>query len=180
MAFKVDELISSIQSKGVLKTSKYEVSILGPYTLEDSNIRCVRASIPGIQLTTNDFKLYGAMPALKLPTSRQYDNINLTFLAKSDSSDRYFFENWMNDISNFSSNTLAYYDDVASTIKVTVYDETSSSQYTVDVLKAIPINLNTVNLSWEDSNKLLELEVEFSFQEIQIRSNSNLSTQIMP
>ena len=109
MAFNVTDIIQSVNTHGVLKPSKFEVIISGNDTL---TVRCIAAQIPGLTINTTDFKLYGGMPVLKVPTSKTYTDLRLTFLARSDSKDRYFFENWFNRISNFSSNTVAYGVDV--------------------------------------------------------------------
>ena len=202
MPFKVTDIIESIKSKGVLKTSKFDVKIgrvSNPNLNENLTLRCIAASIPGISLITSDFKLYGGMPTLKVPTGRNYNDIRLTFLTQSDSSDRYYFENWFNNISNFSTNTVGYYDDWASNIEITVYDENVNLQqtgvtsnisfpglnttitspetvtqygnygYKVKVLNAIPTNLDEVDLSWADSDKLLEYTVTFSYEQLLIQ-----------
>ena len=196
MAFNVDEIIQSINANGVLKASKFEVVISGTDGL---TVRCIAAQIPGITINTTDFKLYGGMPVLKVPSSRTYSDLRLTFLARSDSADRYFFDNWFNKISNFSSNTVAYYNDVARDITINVYDEfdptktfnvrsglqgvntgTGTNQgttkdniaYSVKVLNAIPISLDEVDISWADSDKLLEYTVTFSYEQLQLKNNT--------
>ena len=199
MAFNVDEIIQSINASGVLKASKFEMVISGTDGADLLTVRCIAAQIPGITINTTDFKLYGGMPVLKVPSSRTYSDLRLTFLARSDSADRYFFDNWFNQISNFSSNTVAYYNDVARDITINVYDEfdptktfnvqsglqgvntgTGSNQgttkdniaYSVKVLNAIPISLDEVDISWADSDKLLEYTVTFSYEQLQLTNNT--------
>ena len=196
MAFNVTDIIQSINASGVLKASKFEAIISGADGL---TVRCIAAQIPGITINTTDFKLYGGMPGLKVPSSRTYSDLRLTFLARSDSADRYFFENWFNSISNFSNNTVAYYNDVARDITINVYDEetthipsitigttrttpaigtapvsstTSNIAYSVKVLKALPISLDEVDISWADSDKLLEFTVTFSYEQLQLTTNT--------
>ena len=205
MAFKVTDIVSSISTKGVLKTSKFDVKIgrvSNPNLNEDLTLRCIAAQIPGISLTTTDFKLYGGMPLLKIPTGRNYNDIRLTFLTQADSSDRHYFENWLNNISNFSTNTVGYYDDWASNIEISVYDESAAAGklgsqvtftpeveggtsqsfptatvpgtyekntgYKVTVLSAIPTSIDELDLSWADTDKLLEYTVIFSYEQIKI------------
>ena len=125
------------------------------------------------------------------------------------SSDRYYFENWLNNISNFSTNTVGYYDDWASNIEITVYDENVNLQqtgvtsnisfpgsnttitspetvtqygnygYKVTVLNAIPLSIDEVDLSWADTDKLLEYTVIISYEQIKIDSNNYISTNTM-
>lgn len=196
MAFNVTDIIQSINASGVLKASKFEAIISGADGL---TVRCIAAQIPGITINTTDFKLYGGMPGLKVPSSRTYSDLRLTFLARSDSADRYFFENWFNSISNFSNNTVAYYNDVARDITINVYDEFDPTKtfntnggiqgtnpgagtnqgttkdniaYSVKVLKALPISLDEVDISWADSDKLLEFTVTFSYEQLQLTTNT--------
>lgn len=194
MPFKVTDIIESIKSKGVLKTSKFDV-IIGEGD-PDLTLRCISASLPGINLTTSDFKLYGGMPTLKIPTGRNYNDVRLTFLMQADGSDRYYFENWMNRITNFTTNTVDYYDSVAKDIFVTVYDEvvsvpvttavssgfagqpgpptistTASTGYQVAILGAIPTNIDEIDLSWADNDRLVEYTVTLSYEQLQLTSN---------
>ena len=195
MAFNVTDIIQSVNTHGVLKPSKFEVIISGNDTL---TVRCIAAQISGLTINTTDFKLYGGMPVLKVPTSKTYTDLRLTFLARSDSKDRYFFENWFNRISNFSSNTVAYYNDVAQDITINVYDEetihipsitigttrttpargaapvsssTSNIAYSVKVLNAIPISLDEVDISWAETDRLIEFTVTFSYEQLQLANN---------
>lgn len=198
MAFNVNDIVTSINASGVIKASKFEVVISGAYGL---TVRCIAAQIPGIIINTTDFKLYGGMPVLKVPSSRTYSDLRLTFLTRSDSSDRYFFEAWFNKLSNFRNSTVEYYDDVAQDITINVYDEflstktfnvTSALQgtnlgagtnqgttkdgyniaYSVKVLNAIPISLDDVDLSWADTDKLMEYSVTFSYEQLQLKNNT--------
>jgi len=195
MAFNVTDIIQSVNTHGVLKPSKFEVIISGNDTL---TVRCIAAQIPGLTINTTDFKLYGGMPVLKVPTSKTYTDLRLTFLARSDSNDRYFFENWFNRISNFSSNTVAYYNDVAQDITINVYDEFNKTKtfnvtaglkgapldpgtnqgttkdsiaYSVKVLNAIPISLDEVDISWAETDRLIEFAVTFSYEQLQLANN---------
>ena len=202
MAFNVDEIIQSINANGVLKASKFDVvisKVYAPLGEAALTVRCIAAQIPGITINTTDFKLYGGMPVLKVPSSRTYSDLRLTFLTRSDSADRYFFDNWFNEISNFSNNTVAYYNDVARDITINVYDEfdptkifnvrsglqgantgTGTNQgttkdniaYSVKVLNAIPISLDEIDISWADSDKLLEYTVTFSYEQLQLKNNT--------
>lgn len=200
MAFNVNEIIQSVNLSGVLKPSKFEVVISGvaaPLNGADGlTIRCIAAQIPGITINTTDFKLYGGMPVLKVPSSRTYSDLRLTFLTRSDSADRHFFENWFNLISNFRNSTVAYYNDVARDITINVYDELYDTKtfnvtaglqggdpgpgtnqgttkanniaYSVKVINAIPISIDEVEISWADTDKLMEYSVTFSYEQLQL------------
>ena len=207
MPFNITDIIGSIKQDGVLKSSKFDVTIcpnqvMGlEFTPSELTFRCIAASIPGMTINTTDFKLYGGMPNLKIPISRTTNDLRLTFLTRSDSKDRYFFESWINLISNFSSNTIAYYYDIRSDIVIKIYDENINTKtfnvnsgikgtnlgagtnqgtttdntiiaYTVTVLNAIPINIDDIDISWADSDKLIEYTVTFSYEQLQLKNNT--------
>lgn len=209
MPFNITDIIGSIKQDGVLKSSKFDVTIyptfyhratgVKEFDPSELTLRCIAASIPGITINTTDFKLYGGMPNLKIPISRTTNDLRLTFLTRSDSKDRYFFESWINLISNFSSNTIAYYDDIKSDIVITIYDENiktrtfnvtagivgtdlgpgtnqgtttldNTNAYQVKVLNAIPINIDDIDISWADSDKLIEYTVIFSYEQLLVNN----------
>jgi len=204
MAFNVNDIVTSINKDGVLKPSKFEVKFVRGGLKELGTIRCIAAMIPGMTINTTDFRLHGGMPVLRVPVSRTYNDIRLTFLTTKDSKDRYQFEIWMKSIQNFSTNTMAYYDDISSDITIKVYDEgnlspqtrptvadvaiitkagsqlspgvanqiltyeTDASAYQVKVIRAIPISIDDVDLSWADTDKLMEYSVTFSYEQLQV------------
>ena len=186
MPFNVNTFVTELNKNGVLKTSKFDVVIYGPTAIlgarqSPSEFRCVAASIPGININTLDFKLYGGMPNLKVPKSREYDTLRLTFLAQSDFSDRYYFEDWFNLVSNLSSNNIGYYDDVTADIHIQVYDETKPNDipYEIVALNAIAINIDSVDLSWAETDALIEYNVTFSYEQLQFNTNLDLQSVIM-
>ena len=51
--------------------------------------------------------------------------------------------------------------------------------YKVTVLNAIPLSIDEVDLSWADTDKLLEYTVIISYEQIKIDSNNYISTNTM-
>lgn len=193
MAFNVNDIVTSINKDGVLKPSKFEVNFLGRQGVltELGTIRCIAAMIPGMTINTTDFRLHGGMPVLRVPVSRTHNDLRLTFLTTKDSKDRYQFELWMRSIQDFSTNTMSYYKDISSDILINVFDETRSgyattnsttlggttvsgtvvdphSSYSVNVIRAIPLSIDDVDLSWADTDKLMEYSVTFSYEQLQV------------
>ena len=46
--------------------------------------------------------------------------------------------------------------------------ETDASAYQVKVIRAIPISIDDVDLSWADTDKLMEYSVTFSYEQLQV------------
>lgn len=149
---------SSLGIDGVISLNRYDVtifkstisSVLGPrgetkFILDLGipailKFRCESLNIPGIQLGTTDFKLFGGMPSLKIPNTRIYDEVQITFLATGDLRDKYFFEEWLDEISDFKTNNVAYYNNVASDIVIDIYNE--SEQLTPNVNSVVNFNFD--------------------------------------
>jgi hypothetical protein len=114
---------ANIENLGTVHQNKFDVLIPGLYS-KDLSLRCESVNFPGIQILTADFKLFGGQPITKIPTGRINDEVMMTFLTTGDMRDKYFFEEWLHKISDFESNNVAYYDDVAIDIWITFYNET--------------------------------------------------------
>jgi ABC-type glucose/galactose transport system permease subunit len=126
----------------------------------------------------------------------------MTFLAMEDMRDRYFFEEWIDKISDFETNNIAYYDDVAEPIWITIYNEIGQSPtdavfkpiggnpesvnfsgkniklvevYEVQLVKAIPTRIEMMQVSWADVDTLLKYSVSFSYESLKIQNYANRS-----
>jgi hypothetical protein len=130
---------ANIGVDGVISMNRYDVTFLkskvlrfdeDAYTFvmdfdltESLKFRCESLNIPGVQIGTTDFKLHGGMPTLKIPNTRIYDEVQMTFLATKYMQDKYFFEEWIDEISDFRTNNVSYYKDCSADIIIHVYNE---------------------------------------------------------
>jgi hypothetical protein len=127
----LNEFKSNIEKLGTVHQNRFDVEIPGPY-FKDLALRCESVNIPGIQILTTDFKLFGGQPIVKIPNARSNDEVQMTFLASGDMRDKYFFEEWLHKISDFETNNVAYYKDVAKDILITVYNEKELTKEVAD------------------------------------------------
>jgi hypothetical protein len=125
----LNEFKANLEKFGTVRQSRFDVMIIG---YPESDLRCESVTIPGIQILTKDFQLYGGQPVVKIPNGRSTEEVQMTFLAMQDMRDRYFFEEWLHKISNFETNNVAYYNDVAATISISIYNEQSVTKSQVD------------------------------------------------
>ena len=54
------------------------------------------------------------------------------------------------------------------TANYTLTYETDASAYQVKVIRAIPLSIDDVDLSWADTDKLMEYSVTFSYEQLQV------------
>jgi len=209
----LNDFKTHITKEGIVSQNRYDVFFYRSNSdwktsPRDLTFRCDSLNIPGIQITTADYKLYGGQPILKIPNSRVHDDVQITFLTMGKMTDKYFFEEWMESISDFSSNSIAYYNDVASDIDIDVYNEIYEEArtevrplsenesppnesagngsintnkrrgelkaiYTVQLIKAIPTRIESVQVGWADTDTPLKYTVNFAYESLKFESSSN-------
>jgi hypothetical protein len=194
----LNDFKANLEKFGTVRQSRFD--ILLPNETVNLSFRCESLNIPGIQILTTDFHLYGGEPIVKIPNGRANDEVQMTFLVMSDLRDKYWFEEWLHKISNFENNNVAYYDDVAKDIWISVYNETPNPKptdasftpedgsaqretfegpdtlkqvYTVKLTKAIPTRVEMIQVSWADTDQLMKYTVNFSYESLKIESYAN-------
>ena len=175
----LNEFKANLEKFGTVRQSRFDVAIPGIYS-KDLVFRCESVNIPGIQILTKDFNLYGGQPSIKIPNGRSNEEIQMTFLAMQDMRDRYFFEEWISDISDFGTNNVAYYDKVAKDISITIYNEKKTTAelvpvYIAQLVKTIPTRIEMMQVAWNDYDTLLKYSVSVSYESLVIKSSGNIS-----
>lgn len=196
----LNEFKANLEKFGTVRQSRFDVTIPG---YPESALRCESVNIPGIQILTKDFSLYGGQPIIKIPNGRSNEEIQMTFLAMKDMRDRYFFEEWVSKISDFQTNSVAYYDNVAESISIKIYNEIEIPNpsdatftpiggdrqsvkfdgknielvpvYIAELTKAIPTRIEMMQVAWNDYDTLLKYSVSFSYESLVIKSSPNIS-----
>ena len=201
----LNDFKTHITKEGIVSQNRYDVFFYRSNSdwktsPRDLTFRCDSLNIPGIQITTADYKLYGGQPTLKIPNSRVHDDVQITFLTMGKMTDKYFFEEWLGSISDFSSNSISYYNDVASDIDIDVYNESPQKTaissglvgavdpavyklfadtvefkpiYTVQLIKAIPTRIESVQVGWADTDTPLKYTVNFAYESLKFLKESN-------
>ena len=175
----LNDFKANLENFGTVRQSRFDVAIPGIYS-KDLVFRCESVNIPGIQILTKDFNLYGGQPSIKIPNGRSNEEIQMTFLAMQDMRDRYFFEEWISDISDFGTNNVAYYDKVAKDISITIYNEKKTTAelvpvYIAQLVKTIPTRIEMMQVAWNDYDTLLKYSVSVSYESLVIKSSGNIS-----
>lgn len=111
--FRINEFVSSINEKGVLKNNKYFATITlnnnhylsNLFDGEDKRlitIRCDSVQLPGISMASADGPpRLGYGPMERHPYAAMFEDIQLTFMTDADSVIHRFFYEWVNVIVNF-------------------------------------------------------------------------------
>ena len=161
---------------GLIKSSKFAVRInpIGEYILNyyefarDLTYLCEIAELPGRGFMNLDIRYYG--PNHKLPFQTTYEDTSMTFLCRSSSIERQFFDDWMlviNPINSFDFNYRDQYRSEITVYQFADYSEFSDedfpvASYYMTLHNAYPILLNPQPMTWAD-DQFQRLTVSFTY-----------------
>lgn len=155
--------------------------------LNDLIFLCESAEFPGRALNTVDYR-YGG-PGFKYPSQTVYSDMTLSFIVRNTMKEKLFFDDWMEAINPISTYEFNYKSDYSATIQIysvgdyntgTDDDPTTNNYYSVQLLKAYPINVNPMAVNWADEN-FHRLQVQFAFSEWEnLRPDPSPSFKLVP
>lgn len=189
MAFSIEKF-KSATSGGFVKPSNFLVYILPPTwalnTEYDFNLAYLTSSatLPGVQLITQEARLYGAGPIVKMPYDIATTDITMTFYVDADGISINYFYEWLRNVINLShdqtqvrsgafSNQVAYRSWYATSIDIMLFNDKPGGDidspqdaalaiYTL--FDAYPISIAEPSLSWQSGNEVLQFNVTFSYR----------------
>ena len=128
---------------------------------------CEVAEFPGRGFESISYRYYG--PEQKQPFQTRYEDINLTFLCRSQSPERELFDDWMDLIHPVNTYDFNYKDDYACQIDIFQFSEydtlqygTSDPEYMFSLKDAWPTLVNPQPVTWAD-DQFLRLGVTFTY-----------------
>jgi len=128
---------------------------------------CEVAEYPGRGFQNVDLRYYG--PSFKMPFQTTYEDINLTFLCRSQAPERQLFDDWMDLINPVTTFDFNYRDDYACQIDIFQFSEYDSEgygspdpEYMFSLKDAWPVLVNPQPVTWAD-DQFLRLGVTFTY-----------------
>jgi len=136
-------------------------------TFQDLVYLCEVAEFPGRGFQNVDLRYYG--PSFKMPFQTSYEDINLTFLCRSQSPERELFDDWMDLINPVTTFDFNYRDDYACQIDIFQFSEydsegygSSDVEYMFSLKDAWPVLVSPQQVTWAD-DQFLRLGVTFTY-----------------
>jgi len=123
---------------------------------------CIRASIPGVGLTTFEDR-QGSPIVRKLPYDVVYTDFRLTFINTDNHYERNVFDLWMGLIYDHNTNSFEYAEKYYSTIEVYQLDNTLSPIKKVTLYEVYPTNIGDIELSYDSGDTFEQFDVEFAY-----------------
>ena len=128
---------------------------------------CEVAEFPGRGFESISYRYYG--PEQKQPFQSRYEDINLTFLCRSQSPERELFDDWMDLVHPITTYDFNYKDDYSCQIDIFQFSEhdmmgygSSDPEYMFSLKDAWPTLVNPQPVTWAD-DQFLRLGVTFTY-----------------
>lgn len=164
---------------GPAKQCRFAVRIQPPAAISSGNLGlikdltylCESAEFPGRGSDPIEIKYYG--PSFERPYSPSYvKQTDFTFICRTESYEREFFDNWMEYINPSDTFNFKYAKDYTCEIQVFQFadyakqenDNAPKPVYQWTLLKAWPIVVNPQPVTWADTTDILRLSVRFSYK----------------
>lgn len=165
----LDRFIEQIKSRGMARTNKFRVTISPPkalrdaFRVEDIQIYCTQAALPGISLTLTENEMSGA--AKKVAVSEGNDDIDLVFYVGADMKEKNFFDRWMKMIVDPNTHRASYYDDYVGQIIIeTLANDGKTKTYAVKLVEAHPMAITPVQLDGTEQDAVMKLQVTITWK----------------
>lgn len=155
------------------KNCRFVVRILPPNAIgslpDDLHLMCEAVEYPGRGFNVTETRYYG--PSQSFPNNTMYNTANMSFICRTNSPERFFFDEWMEFINPTKTFNFAYPQEYWSRIQIyqlAEYGVAKTSRapkatYGWTLHKAWPTLVNPQQVSWAD-NDILRLQVSFSYK----------------
>jgi len=177
--FNIQKFSDTMNQKGSIQDNKFLVEIQLPRLFTSEPVltrllsyRASNVSIPGLTFDLQTIARYGIGPQTKLPTNVNLTDISMTFIDTGNAEIWKFFNWWMNEIFDisgrpsgnvFTSQYPAYYQ--SPLVQIQVFNNSGDKVLAVNLIKAFPISVSEIPLSWDSKNQLMMVTVRFTFRQ---------------
>jgi hypothetical protein len=156
-----------------------------PGILSYMPVLCESFEFPGQTITASDFRMPGRLK-IKVPTIREINEIQATFLYPTEVPMYELFSSWIMNMSLVSSKTR-YYNDVVAEAKLMQYDEKSSVGandwgtpfMTLNLNRIYPLSINSLQSNWSDDG-FHRINVSFFIEDFSIDTQQSESRSKAP
>jgi hypothetical protein len=180
MAFNIRDILSDINKhNGILRTSHFTVMMPtaqvsgAPVVSETLTMAAERVTIPGLDFMTveNTYGGYGMHDRRPTLTQTSPQNCTIEFLVDGNSDIPDFFHQWMRKISGYTGAVKNTDDRDLFEYPINYWVDFDINHYRIDgeqiitykLIRAFPINMQSIQLDWADQNSLARLTVDFAF-----------------
>lgn len=165
--------------RGFSNSGNRDAALLASDTVRFLEFWCEGTNIPGVSLSTTEIRRYGYGAMEKKPYVTLSNDITMSFIGDAKGIIWAYFQNWIKLIVNYDMRNgitgstgilrnqkpfeLAYKDDYAVDIHISVFDDVGNESIHVVLRDAYPTFVGDIQLNWGDTNSLMRVPVTFSF-----------------
>ena len=136
------------------------------------NIKCHTMTFPQRTMQTFEVRLNSA--PFKIPYTAIYEPITFSFFMDSLMDARQYFEIWQASVSNFSNNTLNFYDEYVSDVKLFVLNSAGEDVYSITLYEAYPMAISIMEMAYNSNDQILSTQITMSYKYWLPTNNTNL------
>lgn len=100
----------------------------------------------------------------KIPYGISYEPVTFSFYADANLDSLRYFEAWQSSVMNYSSNTMNFFNEYVSDIKLYIMNAEGKDVYGVQLFECFPMNIAQVDLAYGNGNTVLSINVTFSYK----------------
>lgn len=126
------------------------------------DVKCHTMTMPQRSLLTTEQRQNSA--PFRTPYSATYDPVTFSFYSDPYLDTRDYFEVWQSAVVNLGTNTMNFYDEYVSDIKMVMLDMYGNDAYRVTLYEAYPLNVGMVDASYSQVNTLTTCTVTMAFK----------------
>lgn len=123
---------------------------------------CQKSTLPGYQYQADSQRIYG--PSWKVPHAPEWADVTMEFLMGTDMNEKYFFEAWQYMVMDPISNNFNYLKDYAADVCIVSIDDFDTPQYATWLINAWPISISPIDLSMDNNDSVMRLQVTFTYK----------------
>lgn len=165
----LNEFISTVKSTGFANSNKFLVTISPPATVNTSSdvnrmiqLFCDTCQLPDQTVSTAQTRTYGEIR--EMPYENLYGNINMSFYVDSDFRVKYFFDQWIQSISNPETRHWEYYTNyISESITIDMLNNAGDNTYSVTLWECYPKSIQSVSLDY-GSKEILKCTVSMNYK----------------
>ncbi len=164
---KINDFVSTFKN-GFLHSNLFNVTFTENKIVQDNNIlsyACKSAQIPGI--TFNEGKYFVNGYYRKFVSGADYDPITFVFLVDGKSEIIKILDKWGSAI--YKDGKYGFKDDYKCGINIELLNRDGTVSYTSKIIDAYPTNLASFDLSWDNTDQLLDYAVTFNYLTIETK-----------
>lgn len=155
----IQGFLSNISSDGLARSNRFRVVFAPPFgidqplnsdVLRSTSIFVEAAELPGRNLQSSDFRIYG--PSYKNPFLSEYSEINFTVLCDKNLTQKRVFDAWLNYINPTDTFDFNYRDQYTADVLIEQLDDKGAPAYSVVLVEAFPTAVAPLTVSWGNDN----------------------------